>query len=343
MSVATPAAVRKQIRAGATDPLYLVQGDDEVEKSALAAEFAELVDEGLRAFNVERIHAGDFTTGDRLAAGIDTLIDASRTLPMMAPRRVVVVLQAENMLAPRRESDAASRALERLEDLFKSPEPQTTLVLVAGALDKRSRLYKMLAKQATLVQCGVIEDEADAEQWVRSRVAAAGSQIEPAAARLLAQRAGADVKRLRSEVDRLLLYALGQKTITIADARELAGPAALQDHWAMTNAIEAGAAPEALKQLALVLDAGAAPEQVLGQIGWMVRTKFPQLAPGRLAASVDAVFRTDLELKRTNRSSDQPRILLERLVVELCAGRRAGARDPGGTRDAGGARGFSRA
>ena len=54
----------------AADPLYLLQGEDDVEKSALAAEFAELVDEGLRAFNVERIHAGDLTTGDRLADGV---------------------------------------------------------------------------------------------------------------------------------------------------------------------------------------------------------------------------------------------------------------------------------
>ena len=58
------AAVRKQIQSGTPDPLYLLLGEDDVEKSALAAEFAELVDEGLRAFNVERIHAGDMTTGD---------------------------------------------------------------------------------------------------------------------------------------------------------------------------------------------------------------------------------------------------------------------------------------
>jgi DNA polymerase III delta subunit len=35
--------------------------------------------------------------------------------------------------------------------------------------------------------------------------------------------------------------------------------------------------------------------------------------------AVDALFRTDLDLKR---SAGEPRILLERLVVELCAGKR---------------------
>jgi DNA polymerase III delta subunit len=88
----------------------------------------------------------------------------------------------------------------------------------------------------------------------------------------------------------------------------------------MTNAIEAGDAAAALRQLALLLDAGAAPEKVLGQLGWLVRAKLPMLAPPTLRGAVEAVFRTDLDLKR---SAGEPRVLLERLVVELCAARRA--------------------
>ena len=316
----TPAAVHTQIQSGTPDPIYLLQGEDDVEKSALAAEFVGLVEEGLQAFNVERIHAGDMTTGDKLADGVSALIDAVRTLPMMAPRRVVIVFQADALLVPKRESEAATRALDRLEAMFKSPEPQTTLVLVAGTIDKRSRLYKLLARQATLVECGAIADQADAERWVRTRAAAAGAAIDPAAARLIAERAGLDVKRLRGDVDRLMLYALGQKSITVEDVRDLVGPAALQDDWAMTNAIESGQAGAALRQLALMLDAGAPAEKILGQLGWLVRAKFPAVAPDDLPAAIEAVFRTDLDLKR---SAGDARVLLERLVVELCAGKRA--------------------
>ena len=320
MASLTPAAVLQQIAAGTPDPLYLLQGDDEVEKSALAAAFAELVEEGLRAFNVERVHAGELTTGDRLADGVGAIVAAVRTLPMMAPRRVVLVMQAETLLMPRRESEAAARALEQLEELFRAPDPQTTLVLVAAALDRRSRMFKSLQKLATIVECGVVTDLADAERFVRTRVAAAGAAIEPAAARLVAQRAGTDVRRLRADVERLMLYALGQKQITADDVREVTGPAGLQDDWAMTNAIESGHAGEALRQLALILDAGAPPEKVLGQLGWVVRAKFPGLAPASVRPAVDAVFRTDQDLKS---SAGDPRALLERLIVELCAGKRS--------------------
>ena len=323
MASLTAAGVLKQIAAGTPDPVYLLLGDDEIEKSAVAAEFGELVDEGLRAFNVERIHAGDMTTGDRLAEGVASIVTAVRTLPMMVPRRVVTVMQAEALLAPKRESEAATRALEQLETLFRDPEAQTTLVLVATTVDKRGRMFKLLQKHATIVECGVLSDLADAERWVRTRVAACGAAIEPAAARLIAQRAGLNVKRLRADVDRLTLYALGQKQITVDDVREVTGPAALQDDWAMTNAIESGQAGDALRQLALMLDAGAPPEKILGQLGWLVRTKFPAIAPAEVRPAVDAVFRTDLDLKR---SAGAPRILLERLVVELCAGKRSAAR-----------------
>src|SRR5215470_14391099 len=333
MPTRTPAEVRKQIADGSTDPVYLLQGEDDVEKSALASQFADLVEEGLQAFNVERVHAGGWTSGDALLEGVSTLASAVRTLPMMSPRRVVIVSQAEAMLQPKRESEAAERALDALQALLDRPEALTTLVLVSGSLDRRTRAFRTLQKSATVVDCGSPVDVASAARWVKARIEAARVEIDPAGARVLATLAGfpeypdpkgrtGDVKRLRGEVDRLLLYALGQKRITVEDVREVAGPAALQDDWAMANAIEAGKAPDALRQLALMLDGGAAPEQVLGQLGWLVRAKFPHVAPQSLAGAVDSVFRTDQDLKR---SGGDPRVLLERLVVELCAGKRTGA------------------
>jgi DNA polymerase III subunit delta len=322
MPLTTPAAVRKQIESGAVGALYLLQGDDDIEKSALGHEFEELIDEGLRAFNVERIHAGDVTSGERLVAVVSELVAAAHTLPMMSPRRLLIVLQADQLLMPKRESDAANRALDALEMLFKEPDSQTTIVLIAAPLDKRSRMYKLLVKHAALVECGVIETQADAERWIKNRVTAAGAQIDPASARLLGERSGADIKRLRNDVERLLLYALGQKMISLDDVRQIVGPATLQDDWAMTNAIEAGDGATALRQLALVLDAGAPPEKVLGQLGWLVRTKFPVIAPGGLRPAIAALFRTDLDLKR---SGGDPRILLERLIVELCTWKRGRA------------------
>ena len=75
-----------------------------------------------------------------------------------------------------------------------------------------------------------------------------------------------------------------------------------------------GSAATALRELALALEGGAVPLMLLGQLGWVARTK---LAPARVPAAVEALFRTDLDLKT---SAGDPRVLLERLVVELCGG-----------------------
>ena len=136
---ATLQLLRKQIASGETDPLYLLVGDDDIEKSAVAAEFAEMVDEGLRAFNVERLYGGEMK--------VDDLVDAASTLPMMAPRRVVIVFEAEKLLIPKRESKAADEEQERLEAFIEAP---------AGARDGRVRLR--CARHAP--PCGQAADEA---------------------------------------------------------------------------------------------------------------------------------------------------------------------------------------
>ena len=69
--------------------------------------------------------------------------------------------------------------------------------------------------------------------------------------------------------------------------------------------------------LGLALESGAVPFMILGQLAWFVRDKLANLDPRRVPTAVDALFRTDLDMKS---SGGDPRILLERLVVELSAG-----------------------
>lgn len=340
MPSATPAAVRAQIAQRKPAPVYLIVGDDDAEMSRLAADFSSLVEEDLRAFNVERIYASDKT-----ATGV-SIVESARLLPMMSDRRVVVVLRAEKLLKPKRrgrpedespedEADVPS-GTDALEAYLTAPEPQTTLVFVAADVDRTRRVFKALHKTATFVECWGLKPGKDArvdlrqaarqaEQLVRNAVAEAGQQIDAKAAQLLAERAGTDIAQLRGDVARLLLYAAGRPKITLDDVREVVSAESSQDDWAVTNAIERGYRAEALRQLALALDGGGVPYQILGQLAYFVREKLPRFDARRVPAAVEALFRTDLDLKS---SGGDPRVLLERLVVELCGGpgERAAAR-----------------
>ena len=303
----TPAAVHTQIASQTLDPLYLVLGDDEYEKAELAAEFEEAIDADLRAFNVERFHGGEVS--------MRTILDAARTLPMMVPRRLVVTVRAERMLEPKRESEAATRDADALLAFIAKPPSHATLVLVAGRLDERRKVTKRLLAKATVVRCGVLETVHDSERWIRSRVKAERRRMSADAARVLSERVGPDVARLRDAVERLILFVGEAREISAGDVAEVVGPAVSHDNWAVTRAIERGAADVALRELGLTLDSGAVPYMVLGQLAWVARSRVP---PGRTAAAIDAVFRTDRALKQ---SGGEPRVLLERLVVDLCGTR----------------------
>jgi DNA polymerase III subunit delta len=257
------------------------------------------------------------------------VLDAVRTLPMLAPRRIVIVLQAERLLVPKRESEAAERDLEALSAYIKAPLPEATLVLVADGLDKRRTVAKLLYQQATVVECGSVTYADEAETWVRGQVMKAGMAIDAAAVRLLVERAGfvaeppegyrrreehGDIGRLRADTERACLYALEQKKVTVADVREVVGPETAQDAWDFIRELERGSIGGALRELGLLLDAGGVPFMILGQLRSFVERE-RNVPSARLPSAIEALFRTDLALKS---SAGDPRVLLERLVVELC-------------------------
>jgi DNA polymerase-3 subunit delta len=327
---ATPQAVRKQIAQRKPDSIYLIVGDDEAETLRLANDLSALVEDELRAFNLERLYAGE------KGASAAAIVASARTLPMMADRRVIVVLRAERILKPKRrgkaieDEDADDSAdagdADLLDAYVKKPEPLTTLVFVACDVDRTRRLYKSLQKQATIVECWGLKGSKDArvdlrqvartaEALVKQAVADAGQEIDPAAAHLLAARAGTDIATLRGDVERLLLYAAGKKKIELKDVQEIVSAETAQDDWAVTTAIQRGDTADALRHVGLALEGGAVPYMILGQLGWFVREKLAGADARRVPAAIDALFRTDLDLKS---SGGDPRVLLERLVVDLC-------------------------
>ncbi len=330
-----PAAARAHIASGALEPLYLVLGDDQAEKLAIVAAFDESVDPDLRVFNVERLYGGEIQ--------VHALLDSARILPLGAHRRIIIVLQADRLFVPRRQSEQAERDLEALEAYVRAPDPGAAMVFVADAFDRRRKLSKALLQHAVVIECGTLGDPNEAIQWIRARVAEQSMNIEPAAARLLVERAGLDAPRLRAEVERACLFAAGRKTVTVADVSEVAGAETAQGGWALVNAMQDGAAAQALRELALVLEQGGVPLLILGQIRSYVerahliqrdaagrRSSRPPMSVEQQRRAFDALLRTDLALKTMGRRDPRDeQVLLERLIVELCesAGERAGGPD----------------
>ena len=102
---------------------------------------------------------------------------------MMAPKRVVIVHEAERLLAPKRAKDEeegpdaelpkkgkrGATPAEELEAYVENPEPMTTLVFVSGPLDANRRIVKLLRKHADVVDCGTLRDSREAAIWITKR------------------------------------------------------------------------------------------------------------------------------------------------------------------------------
>jgi DNA polymerase III subunit delta len=332
MPSGTVSSIQADIKAGTPSPLYLIVGDDERGKDEVVHEFDALVPEDIRPFNLERVSALDTDAG--------SVVATARTLPLLGDRRVLVVVRAEKWLTARRkgkgddeggedasggaESDDSSAGLG---EYVESPEPSTTLVLVAADINRTTKLAKQVVKQAVVVECWGLKSEKEAKgyaigealekaaRFVAVAAKKAGMTVDRQAIEPLLEHAGTDISVLRGDVERLLLYCQGRKAITEEDVRAVVGGATLVNAWGVTNAIERNDAREALRQLRLTYESGAVPYMVLGQLAWFVRNKLPTVSPARVRPGVEAVFRTDVAMKS---SGGEPWVLLERLVVELC-------------------------
>lgn len=332
MPALKPADVRAQIAAGETAPLYLLEGDDPQSRHDLALEFASLVDEGLHAFNVGAFYANEATTASARDQMMGAVLATARTLPMMSPRRVVVLHEAERLISPKRakDEDEAQPALptaggrkrrapapvspsEELEAYFAAPEPMTTLVFVAGPLDGNRRLVKLLRKHAVLVDCGTLANPQEAGAWIRKRLEKDELAIEPRALAVLLEATGLSLGRIRAEVEKIVLYAAGESTVTERHVRDLVVPEQEPDDGpAVGRAIRDGDVRRALSELTALLDMGVVPQPILGQIRWAAGGLRP---PERVRRALDLVLETDLRMKS---SAGTPRHLLERLVIDLC-------------------------
>ena len=99
---------------------------------------------------------------------------------MMAPRRLVIVHDAEALLAPKRVKDEdaaeagpkgrrakAATPAEEFEAYLQRPEPTTTLVLETAGLDRGRRVTKLLLAHAAVVNCGELRTADDLARWLK--------------------------------------------------------------------------------------------------------------------------------------------------------------------------------
>ena len=162
-------------------------------------------------------------------------------------------------------------------------------------------------KHAIAVDCGSFGTTAEAAKWVKMRLEKDGLSIEPQAISVLLDAVSHDAGRIRAEVEKLALFAAGDRNVTVQHVRDLISPELRPGDWfVLRDALGARNARAALREVDAQCEAGFKEVQILGLIRSVVRG----MPDERAKRGLDAVFRTDLALK-TGGDPRAPRYLLE--------------------------------
>ena len=140
------------------------------------------------------------------------LWDEAAALSMIGGRRVVRVRGAGNGLA------------KAFEQFLSEPKGDALIVIEAGELAKSASLRRVFddADNAAAIPC-YPDRERELEEVVRTALKEMGLSIDADALDYAVSRLGSDRGVTRSELEKLALYALGEKTVTAAHVAAVMG------------------------------------------------------------------------------------------------------------------------
>lgn len=246
-------ALRRRIDGGQIASLYLFIGEERrLHEEALKMLF-DTIDPALRPFN-----AAVFTIGSDNGAGSKTTIaqalDAANQMPMMSPRRIVVVRDFDKI-----KEDEQDQVFSYL----KNPSPTTTVVFQAPSPDKRRKLTMSLQKSCTVTALDAFDDQR-ATRWASDYLKELQCRIDADALRLLIGLTGPGLTRLANELEKLAAYA-DRGTIDRAAVEELVPRVREHTGWELWDAIGSGDRKRALRLMHHLLE-DSDPLPILGSI-----------------------------------------------------------------------------
>ena len=243
----------RAIRAGDIRPAYVFYGPETfVLNSALDALRARLLPEGFEALN-QNLFEG--------AAGVQELIDAAETLPLMGEKRLVV-LRDWTALTGKGESADTERFIRWMENM---PETCCLVFVLTDAPDSRRKLTQALKARAEWVEFALLSD-ADLYKWCARRVSPRA--IEPDAVEQLTFMAGRSLTGLVQELDKLCAYVGERQSITRADVEAVVTPSTECTVFQMIDCLMRGENGRAQLLLKNMLDNG---ETRVGTLAMLTR------------------------------------------------------------------------
>lgn len=297
---------------------------------------------------IARVALGDqfdamaITRFEGKTASLADVLDELRTLPFFSKRRIVLVDDADPFV---------TRYRKELEGHAASTGGSGILVLVLKSWPSNTKLFKLVEASGLAIDCAS-PGEKDLVPWL-TRLASSKcrAQLDPDAARLLVELVGAEVGILASEVEKLAVYVGESGKVRREDVAKLVEAGRIETVWKVLDAATLGDSATAVGILNDLLASGEHPIRVLAGFSSSLlklhhagrlraarvsleeackiagvftvdktRRQHAHLGPTRVDGLPRMLVKADLDVK--GGSQLDPRVVLERLLVELAAPRK---------------------
>jgi DNA polymerase-3 subunit delta len=191
--------ILSSLKKGEFQPVYFFHGDEPYFIDTLSRYIEEhALEEDQRSFNQTVLYGKD--TDAR------TVIDVASRYPMMAPRQVVIVKEAQEL-----------RDLQDLKTYVEKPVASTVLVFCHKhkKFDKRKALAKSLKGSGAIVFESKRVYDNQVGGWIRQFLKARGVSIDDQASELMGEYLGTDLSKVANELEKLLLNVGKGECVTI--------------------------------------------------------------------------------------------------------------------------------
>ena len=310
-------------------PVYVLRGDDAFLQGAYRQEIVSAVLGGADP----QVCVTSFEADAPLADVLDEL----RTLPFLAPCRVVILRDADAFITANR---------EKLEQYLQSPSDTSTLVLMVDSWKSNTNLAKLVAQIGEVKECAFGAD-ANLAGWLAKAAGKRGKKITREAASLLGTYVGRDLACLSNELEKLSLYVHPREVIEALDVAALTTATSQPVDFELTNAIAAGDVKQALKALDDLSHSNGWEFKALGSLGYHLRkvmavqqrlaggaspqealraTRMPyhlhavflKLVQRRSVAKLQSDFRRLIRADLALKSGSEALPAMQELIVSLC-------------------------
>lgn len=180
--------IMRDLKAGQYAPVYVLMGEESYYIDRITDYIAQhALREEERDFNQTVVFGADVSAGQ--------VADLARRFPMMAERQVVIVKEAQNI-----------KNWDRLEAYFEKPQQSTVLVLAYknGTIDGRKKVVAKAQK------CGVVFESKKKRDYelpgfIEGYLKTLQCTIDNKSSQMIADHIGADLSRLTSELDKVVM------------------------------------------------------------------------------------------------------------------------------------------